>query len=55
MRFIKGLFRLLIIIWVVLTIGKWVVTQEPLETILKAQWSFVTEEIPHLQIFEEDK
>ncbi len=55
MGFIKGLLRLLIMIWIVLTIGKWAVTQQPLETILKSQWVFVTEEMPHLQIFEEDK
>lgn len=55
MRFLKGLFKLFFVIWVIMTMGKWFISQQPLETILKDQWSWAVEDVRNLRVFEEDK
>jgi len=53
MGFLKGLFRLTVMLWVIITVLTWIGGNGPLETILKSQWAFVTEEIKDLKVFED--
>ncbi len=54
MRFITGLFKVFFILWIIATMGKWVITQQPLETVLKDQWSWAVKDVHNLRVFEED-